>query len=153
MALRLDWAVPCRYAEASADSTATIIGAGIDSFWLEEVPADVGLFLMVRIAGPPDEFEDEHKVAIHLVTPEREEHEVLQAGFRAPPGTRNPLAVPGSESGMLLPAGIAFRAEDYGFHTLEVYLDDQRLRSIPISIRPPSDLQSAEAQSPDPSEE
>lgn len=141
MALRLDWAVPARYAEAAADGSATIIGAGIDSFWLPEVPADIGLFLMIRVAGPADEFEEEHQLEIRLVTPESEEQQVLQAGFQTPPGARNPLAVPGMESGILIPAGVAFRAEEYGFHTLEVYLDGQRLRSIPVAVRPPSELE------------
>lgn len=140
MALRLDWAVPCRYAEASVDGSATIIGGGIDSFWPPEVPIDIGLFLMLRIAGPPDEFEEEHQLEIRLVTPERDEQQILQAGFQAPSGVRNPLAVPGMEGGTLVPAGVAFRAEQYGFHTLEVYLDGQRLRSIPITIRPQTEL-------------
>ena len=143
MALRLDWAVPSRYAEASADGSATIIGAGIDSFWVPEVPADIGLFLMIRVTGPQDEFEEEHQLEIRLVTPESEEQEVLKVGFQTPPGGRNPLAVPGMEPGVLIPAGVAFRAEEYGFHTLEVYLDEQRLRSIPIAVRPPSELEGA----------
>jgi hypothetical protein len=119
------------------------VGAGLDSFWPPDVPTDVGLFLMVRIVGPQDEFEDEHRLEIRLVTPDREEHEVLQAGFRAPPGARSPFAVPGIEPGILVPAGIAFRAEDYGFYTLEIYLDGQRLRSIPVNIRPASELTDA----------
>lgn len=147
--MRLDWAVPARYAEASGDGTATIIGAGIDSFWLEEVPADIGLFLMIRVAGPRDEFEDDHVLEIRLVTPERDEQEVLKAGFKAPPGgAQTPLSVPGMEGGLLIPAGVAFQAEEYGFYTLEVYLDEQRLRSIPISVRPPSELQDAQAEGP-----
>ena len=144
MALRLDWAVPCRFAEAS-DGTATIIGGGIDSFWPSEVPTDIGLFVMMRMVGPPDEFEDEHQLEIRLVTPEREEQQILQADFQAPPGAQNPLAVPGMEGNILMPAGIAFRAEDYGFHTLEIYLDGQRLRSIALNVRPPADLGSATA--------
>jgi hypothetical protein len=74
------------------------------------------------------------------VTPERDEQQVLQAGFQAPPGTRNPLAVPGMEGGILITAGVTFSAEDYGLHTLEVYLDARRLRSILIAVRPPSEL-------------
>jgi hypothetical protein len=146
VALRVDWAVPCRYAEASTDGTATIVGAGIDSFWPGEVPSDIGLFLMIRIVGPQDEFEEEHRLEVRLVTPESDEQQILEARFQAPPGTRNPLAVPGMETGMLVPAGIAFRAEDYGFHTLELYLDDQRVRSIPVNVRPPSELEVSDSE-------
>jgi hypothetical protein len=114
VAVRLDWAVPARYAEASADGTATIIGAGLDSVWPQDVPTDIGLFLMVRIVGPRDEFEEEHQLEIRLVTPDREEQAVLTADFQSPPSGRSPFAVPGLEPGLLIPAGIAFSAEDYG---------------------------------------
>jgi len=113
MTLRLDWAVPCRYAEA-VDGTATIIGGGIDSFWPPEVPTDLGVFLMIRIVGPQDEFEEEHQLEIRLVAPDSAEQQILQANFQAPPGARNPLAVPGMESAMLVPAGVAFRARSTG---------------------------------------
>lgn len=140
MALRLDWAVPCRYAEAASDATATIIGGGIDSFWTE-VPGDIAVFLMLRVVGPPDEFEDQHELEIRLVTPRRDEHQVLAGNFVAEPGSRNPLAVPGMEGGSLIPVGVAFTAEEHGLYTLEIYLDTQRLRSIPIAVRSPEELQ------------
>lgn len=140
MALRLDWAVPARYAEASVDGTATIIGGGIDSFWPPDVPADVGLFVMLRIVGPPDEFGEEHRLEIRVVDPKREEQQILEAGFQSPPGAENPLAIPGMEGATLIPAGVAFRAEDYGFYTLEIYLDGQRQRSIPLNVRRHSEL-------------
>ena len=79
--MEVAWVLPCRFAEATPDGTATIVGAGLDSMWVPEVPADVGVFLMMRIAGPQYEFQDQHTVAVKLIDPEREEQDVLTAGF------------------------------------------------------------------------
>jgi hypothetical protein len=138
--VRIDWALPCRYAEAAADGTATIVGAGLDSLWVGELPADVGTFMMLRIAAPPDEFETEHQLALRLVDPERDEHDVLSVGF-GPVPEPPPLLHPGLEAGLLIPVGVGWQAEHYGLYTLEVYVDERRQRSLPILVRDAQELE------------
>lgn len=131
--------MPCRYAETPGDGTATMLGAGIDSIWTDKVPAQIGLFLMLRVTGADYEFEDEIKLEVRLVTPEAKETTILELGFSLE-GTP-PLKLAGMDTGMLLPTVMQWEAEDYGLHTLEVYLQGSRQRSVAIYVRPTSELQ------------
>ena len=135
------WALPCRFAEATPDGTATIVGAGLDSIWAPEVPADVGLFLMMRIAGPPYEFEEQHQLSIRLIDPEGTEQEMLSAAF-GPMPEPPPLLHPGMDAGVLVPAAVGWSAHAYGLYTLEVFIDGRRQRSVPILVRDAAELQS-----------
>ena len=121
-----------------------MLGAGIDSLWLRELPSQVGLFLMLRITGADYEFEEERKLQVRLVAPDQEETTVLEIGFSV--GASPPLKVPGMDTALLLPTVMQWEAEEYGLYTLDVYLDGSRQRSVPISVREPSDL-TPEAQS------
>jgi hypothetical protein len=52
--LRIEYAIPCRYVEAN-NNLATLVGAGIDTWWIPEIPAALGVMVAVRAVGPPDE--------------------------------------------------------------------------------------------------
>lgn len=137
--MEVAWALPCRFAEATPDGTATIVGAGIDSVWTPEVPADVGVFLIMRIAGPSYEFEEAHTLAVKLIDPERDEQEVLTAGF-GPVHELPPQHHPGLDTGILVPAAIGWPAEHFGLYTLDIVLDERPRRSIPILLRDTGEL-------------
>ena len=122
------------------DGTATIVGAGIDSLWVTEVPADVGIFLMMRISGAAYEFEESHTIAVKLVDPESGEHAILTAALNATTELP-PLLHAGLDPGVLLPAAIAWQAEHFGLHTIEIFVDDKRERSVPILVRDASEIQ------------
>ena len=132
--MEIAWALACRFAEQAPDGTATLVGAGIDSLFVSETPADVGVFLMMRIAGAAYEFEEQHTVAVRLVDPERDEHDVLSAAF-GPIGEPPPDAQPGLDVGVLVPAAIGWTAAHFGLYTLEVLIDGRPRRSIPILVR------------------
>lgn len=138
--MEVAWALTCRFAEATPDGTATLVGAGLDSIWLPEVPSDVGVFLMMRVSGPVYEFEEAHTIAVKLVDPERDEQEVLTAGF-GPMGGPPPGYHPGTDPGILVPAAIGWRAEHFGLYTLDVLIDARPKRSIPILVRDAAELQ------------
>jgi hypothetical protein len=131
--------VPCRYAEVSADGTASLLGGGIDSVWPPELPATVALFLMLRLAGAEDEFQEETELEVRVVDPARDETQALALSLSQQ--EVSPLKVPGMEAGALFPAVIHREAGDYGLYTLEVFLGGRRQRSIPISVRDPAELQ------------
>ena len=136
--MRIDWALPCRYAEALEDGTATLVGAALDSIWLPELPGDVDLTLMLRVAAPPDEFEEPHRLDVRVIAPDRGEQPAISIEFG--PLERPALLHPGMEGGLSVPAELAWPAEEYGLYTLELYLDGQRQRSIPILVRDPEDI-------------
>ena len=131
--------MPCRYAEASDDGTASMLGAGIDSMWLPELPSTVGLFLMLRITGADYEFEEEQTLEVRLVAPDRNETTALEIRFKVDEPAPTKLA--GMDTGILLPAVVNWEAEEYGLYTLDVHLDGSRQRSVPIWARDPEDLQ------------
>jgi hypothetical protein len=134
------WALTCRFAETTPDGTATLVGAGLDSVWVQEVPADVGVFLMMRIAGAAYEFGETHTLAVKLIDPERDEQEVLTATF-GPIEEMPPQHHPALDPGILVPAGIGWRAEHLGLYTLDVLVDDRPRRSIPILVRDAAELE------------
>ena len=139
--MRVDWALVCRYGEQNQDGTATLVGAGIDALWLAEVPSDVGIFLMLRLAGQPDEFQEAaHQFGINLIDPESDERDLLSFEFGPMPGPP-PLAQPGLDVGMLLPAQVQWQADHFGLYTLELLIDGRRQRSIAITIRDTSTLE------------
>lgn len=134
------WALPCRFAEATPDGTATIVGAGIDSVWIEETPSDVGVFLMMRISGPVYEFEEAHTMSVKLIDPEREEQEMLTAAF-GPMDELPPQHHPALDPGILIPAAIGWQAEHFGLYTLDVLVDERPRRSVAILVRDSAALQ------------
>lgn len=138
--MQVVWAIPCRFAEATPDGTATIVGAGLDSVWLPEVPADVGVFVMLRVAGAAYEFEEPHTFAMRLVDPQSDEHNLLSLEF-GPMAEPPPLLHPGMDPGILVPVAIGWRAEHFGLYTLEIYIDDRRERSVAILVRDQRELE------------
>jgi hypothetical protein len=136
--VRLDWAIPCRYAEATWDGTATLVGAGVDSIWASSLPRQATVFLMLRFAGAEDEFEDETSFEVRVVDPAAREQ--LAAAASLPHATL-PLRLPGIEIGVLVTREIDWDATEYGLYTLEVYLSNRRLRSVPVAVRPASELE------------
>jgi hypothetical protein len=138
--VEIAWALPCRFAEATPDGTATLVGAGIDSLWVPDTPADVGVFLMMRIAGAAYEFEEEHRLSVALIDPERDEEELLSFGF-GPMPEPPPQAQPGLDVGILVPAAVGWAAEHLGIYTLDIRVDDRPKRSIAIQIRSTEELE------------
>jgi hypothetical protein len=138
--VQLAWAIPCRFAEAMADGTATLVGAGFDSIWVGALPADVSMVLMMRITGARYEFEEAHRLAVRIIDPQTEEQDVLAADFGAL-GEPPPLRHLGLDPFILAPATIRWQAGHHGLYTIEVHLDERRGRSIPILVRDAAELQ------------
>ena len=107
--VRLDWAIPCRYAEATWDGTATLVGAGADSIFTSSLPREAMVFLMLRFAGTEDEFEAETRFEVRVVDPASREQPVAAAAL---PDARPPLRLPGAEIGMLVAPQIGWNASD-----------------------------------------
>ena len=140
--MRLDWALSARYAEAPGDGTVTILGGGIDTFWVGELPAPIGIFLPMRVAAPEDEWREEgHELSVRLVRPDRAEEVMLTIPLRMDEAP--PLKIAGAESGAVVPLALTWEAADHGLYTFEIYVDTRRQRSVAISVRPGSDLEDA----------
>jgi hypothetical protein len=136
--VRVDWAIPCRYAEVARDGTATLVGAGIDSMWVPSLPHEMSLFLVLRFVGAEDEFEAGTWFEVRLVDPKLRE---TQVATRAVAAAKPPLKFPGLEMGAPFASLIDWEASDYGLYTLEVYLAERRERSVALAIRPVSEIE------------
>lgn len=52
--MNIDWVIPCRYGEVH-DNLGFLSGAGIDTFWLDELPKEVVVTIAVRLLATSDE--------------------------------------------------------------------------------------------------
>lgn len=141
--MRVDWLVPCRYAEQAGDGTLAMVGAGMDIFFVpeENLPATLSLFLGTRLCGTEDELADEqrHTFAFKLLRPaDIEEEDLLSIEFGL--GELPALRLPGHEVGIVLPIIVQWEAQSYGEHGFQVFLDGERERNpVNISVRIPAE--------------
>jgi hypothetical protein len=96
---RVDWAIPCRYAEENG-GLATIVGAGIDRLYVSELPGEVGVLIALRIVLREDELGHEHEIAFTLYDPTMAVVAHLEGHFSA---EAHPAKEPGWETGMIAP--------------------------------------------------
>jgi hypothetical protein len=130
--LRVDWAIPCRYVEVN-DGLATIVGAGVDTFWVPEMPAAVGVLIAIRIVGSPEEMAPgvEHNLVVRVLDPGMEEISRIE-GRGGASGT-NPLAQEGFEQASIIPTMQQFEVPAEGNYTIEIRIDD-RSATVPIRV-------------------
>jgi hypothetical protein len=122
----------------------TIVGGGLDTFWIgeDELPSDVTPMFAIRAVGTEDEMERLHRLQVKLIQPDltKPSVDVLEVTFGA---HVNPLKRPGWEAGALIPLIVRWTVEEFGAYTLEFHLDGELGESIPISVRPREELQPA----------
>ena len=58
--MNVDWVIPCRYVEVH-DNLGTLVGAGIDTFWVPELPAPLQLVCAIRLTATADELGSDHQ--------------------------------------------------------------------------------------------
>jgi Family of unknown function (DUF6941) len=142
--VRLDWVIPCRYAELAGDGTMSVLGAGLDTFWVpeEQLPAPLGIFIATRVAGGEDEWLTPHAFAVRLVSPDLAQEDLLEIelGMDEMP----PLKQPGHEAGTLLPLLMQWEANDFGLYSFDLLLDGNREKSVPVNVRRQSELEEAQ---------
>lgn len=128
--MRVDWAIPCRFAEVHQGG-ATIVGAGCDVVPVPETPTPVQVLFAVRYGGSPDELDGEtaHVIGCRIFNP---------AGAMVGEQTGEVTAkvdqiVPGYVADLTVPTGVVIDAREFGTYGVEFSIDDQRLR-VPIHV-------------------
>jgi hypothetical protein len=134
--MRVDWAIPCRYAEVNG-GLATVVGAQVDAVRVATFPARVGTWLAVRLVFGDEEASSDHDVMLKILDPQLgeigETHTSLTLG---PP---NPEKAPGWEGSHLMATFVQFDAGSDGTHTFELYVDGRHQQTLPFSIRGPGE--------------
>lgn len=113
------------------DNLGTIVGAGIDTYWMPSLPAPVQVALAVRLLAMAEELEGDqpHQVSTTIRDPRGEP-------ISETSGEMSVAAVaarPDWLTGLMIPAVIQFEAAEEGTYTIEIGVDDAS-KSIPIHI-------------------
>lgn len=115
--MNIDWAIPCRYAEVH-DNLATVVGAGIDTYWVAELPSQLQILIAVRLLATTDELEEggPHEMT-HRV---RDPHGDLLGELSATLTFEGEAARPEWLTGITVPVAVTFEAAEEGTYTLEL---------------------------------
>jgi hypothetical protein len=132
--VRVDWAIPCRYAEINA-GLATVVGAQVDAVRVVQFPARVGTWLAIRFVFGDGEASTDHEVVLRILDPDLGEIGETRTSLTL--GPPNPEKVPGWEGSHVMATFVQFDARDEGTHTFEVYVDGRHQQTLPFSIRGP----------------
>lgn len=128
--MNIDWVIPCRFAEVH-DNLATIVGGGIDTFWVQELPAQLQVPLCVRLTGLPEELtpEQQHVATNRVRGPNGEVISEISGEFAiGADGARPDWLV-----GISLPTLVQFEATAEGAHTIDHVVDGAEY-SVPIHV-------------------
>lgn len=128
--MNIDWVIACRYAEVH-DNLGTMVGAGIDTFWLRELPGPVQVMLAVRLLAMDEELgSDQQHVLVNRVRDPRGD---TIGEARMEFAVEAQSARPEWLAGMLLTHVVRFEATEEGTYTVE-YAVDAAEKSLPIHV-------------------
>ena len=132
--MNIDWIIPCRFAEVH-DNLATIVGAGIDTFWLPSLPAPVQVGVAVRLLATADELGPDHHHTVRNIVrgPDGSPLSDLIETFKAGSLEEIANARPEWLNGIALVLMIMFDAAEAGTYTFEHIVDDSS-KSIPLHV-------------------
>lgn len=132
--MNIDWIIPCRFAEVH-DNLATIVGAGIDTFWLPALPAPVQVGVVVRLLATGDELGPDHDHTVRNVMrgPDGGTLSDLEETFQA--GSVDEAAGARAEwlNGIVLVTIVMFEAAESGTYTFE-HIVDNSSKSVPLHV-------------------
>ena len=132
--MRIDWIVPCRYAELQPDGSLNITGAGVDTLWIPDqgLESDLTMLFAIRVIGAPDEVVELIHLVVLLTRPDGGTSEPLASiALQA----QSPAAVmPGGDSPLAFPLALSFKARDFGDHAFTFVLADSSV-DVPFAVR------------------
>jgi hypothetical protein len=128
--LHIDWVIPCRYVEVHGN-LATMIGAGIDTYWVETFPATIRVVVAVRLLATADALEqgEPHTITNRI----RDPRGAVVSEVSDPLTFQGKSARPERLAGIALPIVVHFEATEEGTYTLE-HAVDQSSDRLPIHV-------------------
>jgi hypothetical protein len=134
----LAWAVSCDSYELRENTTADIFGAGIDTFYVDDLPSDLDVTILVRLLLTEGE---RTALQLQMLAPDTVPLGTLTFDVDAEPGPNHREGFIVSQIEVLR-AG--FRAETEGVYSAEIFAMDgrgdptseERRRSIFFNVRP-----------------
>jgi hypothetical protein len=128
--MNIEWVIPCRYVEVH-DNLATIVGAGIDTYWLHQGPGPLQVVLAVRALATPEELEagDEHTITNLIRDPSGGQIGEMTGQLKIQAEAQRPEWL----VGLTLPMIVQFDALEEGTYTIEVGIDGAS-HALPIHV-------------------
>lgn len=128
--MNIDWLIPCRYVEIH-DNLGTIIGAGIDTYFVPELPAAVQVLLAVRLLAMEEELDPDvqHRSVNRVRDPAGTVLSEVAGDFTVEGSHGQPEWL----AGLMVATVVVFEAAAAGTYTLEHGVDDSTA-SLPIHI-------------------
>jgi hypothetical protein len=132
--VNIDWIIPCRYAEVH-DNLATIVGAGIDTWWLPDLPQTVQVGVAMRLLASADELGPDHDHTVRNIVrdPAGNTLSDLAETFNAGSVEQADRARADWLNGMAFVTIIQFQATDEGTYTFELIVDSSS-KSVPFHV-------------------
>jgi uncharacterized protein DUF6941 len=128
--MNVDWVIPCRYVEVH-DNLGSIIGAGIDTFWLPELPSPLQLMLAVRLTATAEELAPGIQHVLRTVVTDANVEPVFEAGLEFEANTENTQAE--WLNSLVVPSVVQFEVVEAGTYQLEQSVDGNS-KSIPLHV-------------------
>jgi hypothetical protein len=128
--MNVDWVIPCRYVEVH-DNLGSMIGAGIDTFWIPELPSPLQVMLAVRLTATGEELSAGIQHLLRTVVTDRHGAVVFEAGMEFEANMESAQ----SEwlNSLVLPSVVQFEVEEAGTYQLEQQVDESS-QSIPLHV-------------------
>ncbi len=128
--MNVDWVIPCRYVEVH-DNLGSIIGAGIDTFWLPELPSPLQLMLAVRLTATPEELAPGIQHVLRTVVTDANAELVFEAGLEFEANTEDTQAE--WLNSLVMPSVVQVEVVEAGTFQLEESVDGNS-KSIPLHV-------------------
>jgi hypothetical protein len=128
--MNVDWVIPCRYVEVH-DNLGSMIGAGIDTFWIPELPAPLQLMLAVRLTATAEELTPGVPHVLRTVITDAQGDVAFEAAMEFEANTDSPQTE--WLNSLVLPSVIQFEVTEAGTLQLEQSVDGNG-RSIPLHV-------------------
>jgi hypothetical protein len=128
--MNVDWVIPCRYVEVH-DNLGSMIGAGIDTFWVPELPAPIQVMLAVRLTATAEELAPGIEHVLRTVVIDAKGEIVFEAAleFEADADSAQSEWL----NSMVMPSVVQFDAVEAGTFQLEQSVDGNA-QSIPLHV-------------------
>jgi hypothetical protein len=130
--VNVDWVIPCRFIEVH-DNLGTLIGAGIDTFWLPALPATIQVAMAIRLSALPDELRPDVEHVGRNIIRNPDGSTLSEVGGTFKIGVSQVQARPDWLQGVMMHTVIGFEAIDEGTYTFEHIVDESAF-SVPLHI-------------------
>jgi hypothetical protein len=128
--VEIRWAVACESYQWRDNGTVNLFGAGFDTIYVDELPADLGVIVVVHLFLDEDEA---GTIEVEACGPDTASLGVASYPTRAEPGPRHR---PGFRISQLEAIRIAdIPAELPGVYSVDIFLEGERERTPPLRRR------------------